>query len=485
MTDSRVLRLLIKEIEQNIRTTDSTTKTFVDNGGILDRMQNERNQIIFGRRGSGKTLLLNNFLKSYPFAFHAKVNLEQFKIDSLADAIIGTLISALEQYKSQILSSKQSLFSRLFSSKDLPIGTINSTIGYLYNLLSEIEDSELLTEDTNSSSSSSSLNLGNKIIGINLQDDEDSSKAIKRKFKINKLNSLNQSKIPIKNLLIAISKQSDSSKLFLSLDDFYFLNKQYQPYFIDFFHNLSKNTGLLLKVATIRQRSLLSIKKDTFIGVDIGDDIQPIELDYTLDKFDTLKNFMTQIINAFIKSSYAESVKLSEVIDEKAFNLLCVASGGVPRDFLTYFIDICEICISNNSCANIYDVHDVAAKNLNNKLQNFEQDAQEDKEMLLDCLNLIREQIISNKKTNVFLLPSNINSINDNWEQAVRELVDLRLLHQLSTNIKVNGNERYNAYLIDMSLYANNLKEQFNYVDINSINVLEKQKLNSAPVLEI
>ena len=85
------------------------------------------------------------------------------------------------------------------------------------------------------------------------------------------------------------------------------------------------------------------------------------------------------------------------------------------------------------------------------------------------------------------MLPNNINSINDNWEQAVRELVDLRLLHQLSTNIKVNGNsiERYNAYLIDMSLYATSLKEQFNYIDINSINVLEKQKLNSCPILKI
>lgn len=483
----RSLRLLIKEIEQNIRTTDNTIKTFVDNDGILDRMQNERNQVIFGRRGSGKTLLLNNFLKSYPYAFHAKVNLEPFKTDTLADAILNTLIMILEQYKNQILSKNQSFFARFFDNTSSPVGTINSTIGYLYNLLSEQEDTEIFTENTDQNSSHSKINLGTHKLGLNLKDSEDSSRAIKKKFKFNKLKSINHNRIAIRNLLVTISEVSQSKKIFISFDDFYFLPKQNQPHFIDFFHNLCKGTSIILKVATIRQRSLLSIKRETFIGVEIGDDIQPIELDYTLDKFHTLKNFMAQILKAFIKSSYAESVKINDIIDDKGFDLLCVASGGVPRDFLTYFIEICELCIANNSNASINDVYEIAEKNLSNKLQNFEQDAQDDKEMLLECLNIIRNQIISNEKTNIFLLPDNLHLVNDSWEQSIKELADLRLLHPLASNIIVNGNkrQRYNAFLIDMSLYANSFRDNFNYFDLNTVSILEKQKLGSAPILRI
>lgn len=494
MIDPQGIRLLVREIEQNLRTADGSIKTFVNHGGILERLQNERNQIIFGRRGSGKTLLLNNFLRNYPatFTFHAKVNLEQFKGDSLEDAICGTLISIFEQYRNHVDPAPKGYWDRTtaylrkaISGGKSDLGTINATLQYLQGLLAEVENSEVVSEEKDSETNTSALKMGLKGTKFEIKEGGDQSKAIKKTYRLKKGDSLKANKRAIRSLLISLTKSWKLKKMYISLDDFYFIRKEYQPYFIDFFHNLTKGTNIILKVATIRQRSQLSIKTETFIGVDLTDDIQPIDLDFTLDRFDSLQSFMTQILNAFISSSYAESVKISDLIDPPAFRALCIASGGVPRDFLTYFIEVCEVCISRNSHASVQDVYDIASKYLNNKLQHFEQDSQDDKAVLWSTLAYIRREIITKQRTNVFLLSTSVNQRSEALDQVVKELVDMRLLHQLATNLRIDGRpDLCNAYLLDMAFYASNLREDFNYLDINAINILDRRKLDDAPVLE-
>jgi hypothetical protein len=485
MVDVSSIKLLIREIEQNIRTSDNSIKTFVDNNDILSRLQHERNHIIFGRRGSGKTLLLNNFLRDYPFTFHAKVNLEHLKSLPLTDAIINTLIDAISQYKDQIISKINLDFFPYFNKHNKLISLINKTLSYLYDLLSESEGSEITSSNTNANKKT--INLGVKDLPFAFQGQKENSVSTSKKFFIDKMKSLQTNKSILRSLLNQIAKATHSNKIFLSLDDLYFIRKSDQPYYIDFFHTLSKDSQLIIKIASIKQRTQLNIKSDTFIGVEIGDDIQAIELDYTLDKFDTLEIFLKQILNALILSLKAESLRIEHIIDSEAFKYLCVASGGVPRDFLSYFISLCEIHMRNKCIISVSNVLEVVSNNQNNKLEFFVLDSQGDTETLKECLNLIREQIINIEKTNVFLISNEISFLKPDFEQSIKELVDLRLLHMLSNNLKSKdeSEQRYSAYLIDMCLYANIINENFNYVDINLLNVLDSHKLVHRPKLLI
>ncbi|MBF4280955.1 hypothetical protein EAY27_28165, partial [Vibrio anguillarum] len=77
---------------------------------------------------------------------------------------------------------------------------------------------------------------------------------------------------------------------------FYFIKKDEQPYFLDFFHRASKNTPLYLKVATIKHRSKLYVQDSSYIGVEIPHDAQPLNLDYSLQDFDALVTFMKDLL---------------------------------------------------------------------------------------------------------------------------------------------------------------------------------------------
>lgn len=54
------LNKVLKYIEENIRVTNQTTIEYLDPKGHIERLNSKQNQIIFGRRGSGKSLLLKS-----------------------------------------------------------------------------------------------------------------------------------------------------------------------------------------------------------------------------------------------------------------------------------------------------------------------------------------------------------------------------------------------------------------------------------------
>ncbi len=64
--ETRELNKVLKFIEENIRITDQTSIEYLDPKGHLERLDSKQNQIIFGRRGSGKSLLLKSLKESKP-----------------------------------------------------------------------------------------------------------------------------------------------------------------------------------------------------------------------------------------------------------------------------------------------------------------------------------------------------------------------------------------------------------------------------------
>ena len=73
------IQKLINYTEENLRTTDETKAEFIDPRNYTARLYNKQNQVIFGRRGSGKSLLMKTLdTKSNDFIY-LKSNLEDYK----------------------------------------------------------------------------------------------------------------------------------------------------------------------------------------------------------------------------------------------------------------------------------------------------------------------------------------------------------------------------------------------------------------------
>ncbi|MBL1422026.1 MAG: hypothetical protein COC24_016055 [Alphaproteobacteria bacterium] len=75
-------------IEENLRVTEQTSIEYLDSKGNLDRLALRQNHIIFGRRGSGKSLLLKSLKGNFKCI---NVNLEDYKDVSFPDSIIQVL----------------------------------------------------------------------------------------------------------------------------------------------------------------------------------------------------------------------------------------------------------------------------------------------------------------------------------------------------------------------------------------------------------
>jgi len=484
--DMTELNKILKYIEENIRVTDQTTIEYLDPRGHIERLNSKQNHVIFGRRGSGKSLLLKSIKEKNNSAICLKANLEDFKDISFPDSIIQILRTLLEQLNNEI-ANKYSIwsFKKWRNGKKIS-KELNEIINTLTNRLQNPDDYDEAIKSKRGSKTSGKAELKNKSATAAAAIEKTEELEVSKSIKIDKLNILKNELPDFKDL---INKASDflEKPLFLILDDFYFIRRTDQPYLIDFFHRLSKNTNLYLKVATIKHRSSLYLQGETYIGIEMNHDAQALNLDYSLENFDALLTFTKALMN-HVKEKANSTLDVSELLTDNAFKFLCLASGGVPRDFFSLFIGLGNKIIDGKSSISKPDVIEIAIENLPNKLDAFKTDSAEEKEILDHYLQFITEEIINGKRTNSFLVSNTDIAKYSQINQALKELVDLRLLHIVNSNISSapSDGKRYTAYMIDIGLYPNSRPREFKQIEPGEKDAEGREdKIRSAPKINL
>ncbi|MEL7492213.1 MAG: hypothetical protein AAGJ73_16000 [Pseudomonadota bacterium] len=95
------VQALITLIEESTRASQITSKYFIEPApGVLSRAKSRRHHIVFGRRGSGKSSLLNkihaeNLVSRTPSAF---VDMEKFKGHIYPDLLLSILIETFSAF---------------------------------------------------------------------------------------------------------------------------------------------------------------------------------------------------------------------------------------------------------------------------------------------------------------------------------------------------------------------------------------------------
>ncbi len=486
--DQSKLKQLLGYLEENIRSSDQTAGTYIDPHGNIERLNSKQNQIIFGRRGSGKSLLIKALkTNSVNEAIYTKVNIEDYKDISFPDSILQVLNSFLKQLINEVENDyKFYQLRRMIQARGLT-KKLKSIINENKRTLREPDrfDKGIVVTDNHQSLASAEIksNIGSIKVGEDIGAEVKTTKT----FLVDKLSNLKKDIPNIKELIILVSKYFNGKHIFLVLDDFYFLKRQEQPFFIDYFHRLTKDTPLYLKVATIRFRSSLYTTAETYIGIEIGHDAQSIELDYTLDKFKVLEDFMWEVLQNANTTSNAK-VDLDSLISNNAFKYLCLASGGVVRDFLSLFLKVGEEINKGKTSISKPDVIEIAISNIQNKFDALETDSADEKEELERYLNYVKNFLVTEKRTNICLIGLQDIERFPNIKQSIKELVDLRLLHQVEPNIsaKQSDGQRYSAYMIDVGLFPGPRPKNFHVIEPGNFEDDKKNdEVRSAPKLDL
>lgn len=481
------LRKVLTYIEENIRISEQTTIEYLDPKNHINRLNSKQNQVVFGRRGSGKSLLLKSLRKNdLDNKLYITINIEDFKDISFPNSISQVLISVIKKIHSEV-KGKHNIFQ--YSKWKIQNKLLKQYDKYIVELNKKISEPDTYNESIKkrqaskiSGEASSGIHTTSAKVASEIADEQETSREVLR-------DKLNELKNEITNFKELIEKTTAflNKDIYLIFDDFYFIRKHEQPFFIDFFHRISKNTRLYLKVATIKHRSSLYIQTDTFVGVEIGHDIQALSLDYTLDDFNSLVSFMRSLLEHINKKVGVE-INYNNLLTDNAFRFLCLASGGVPRDFLSLFINLGDRMQSGGKNISKPNVIDCSIENLPNKMEAFKTDTADEKAVLEHYLQYVKEEIINSKRINAFLVSNNDVLKYPKINQAIKELVDLRLFHLVNSNISSAPSDglRYSAYMIDISLFPNANPRNFAQIEPGQKDEKSREDtLRSSPKLNL
>ena len=296
----------------------------------------------------------------------------------------------------------------------------------------------------------------------------------------------------LKKIIIEILEgyKSESAKgIMVYLDDFYQIPKEEQPYIIQYFHDIYKATKsnvFCFKVVTLP--SALKINHDNEVVFSIKDDFSSVYLDYDLSNLEKVQEHLLEILIAL---DHTIGLSIQDVkslfTNDYTLKFLVIATGGIPRDFMTAF---CEaVRISKRDAKErigkdqIYEV----IKNLkNDKDNNIEVDSELPTEKIEYAIESINAQIIRNMRTNVILYP--IDKA-EQHEKILRNLTNLRYLHLIKSKMtSEKTKQECRAYLIDMTFYAcARIPSSFNFCefwimdDASRLNNLRRAPIWSFP----
>ncbi len=459
---------------------------YVDSSNSLADSMTRQNHVIFGRRGCGKSLLLQesaNRVKDMDGMMVVYINCEDYKNHSFPNVLIEILDVIFKRLEESIGFT---LFVGKKSKAKKLIQEIRNELQILRNKADE--QSEEIKEKT-ATTQQDSINVGisSDIAGVGVASNEAIKKEIERTFSrcASKIDDLNRLLPKIKNNLNNYFKLvAKVENVFIQLDDFYHLRLEVQPYVIDYIHRLCKDLPLYFKVATLRFASILYIgHSGQPIGVQERHDYQPIVIDFTFQDFRKTEN---QIKDIFYK--YGELVEESPsyidgLFKGDGFRRLILAGGGVPRDCLSLFISASDN-INDDGRIGKDEVRALSLSNLDRRIQELKSDSRlEDQETLLKGIFTIRKFCID-KKNNIFLIPERLMQEQEDIKKLIYRLLDYRIIHSVGSSFTHKSQSgTYNAFMIDIGCYANlrKLYGKMNEIDLASLDA--KEKIRSMPIL--
>lgn len=276
-------------------------------------------------------------------------------------------------------------------------------------------------------------------------------------FEENKLDTLERNLTDYKSAIEQELTKSRFTACFILLDDYYLIKKDRQPDVLDYLHRLVRGTDYYLKVATIRHRTSLIRHEGQTIGIELDQDVEEINLDRTLEDLSSPSEYLGRILNSMSEEVGLENAR-EKLFNHNAFEKLVIASGGVPRDFLTIFVNSIDNAVSAGRLdhltpTNIWKA--ASSFSYRSKLKALRDDVNTESLALESVFRDIMRFCIQEKKRTCFLISQEEAQSYPKFHEMVLQLMDFKLIHVIEpdTSAASGRKGRFEAYTLDFSLF--------------------------------
>jgi len=324
LNDKR-LKKLERLIRESFRVRENRTPTYVDVSGNLDRVALRQHQIIFGRRGSGKSCLLVYY--RHEIAPDEQVHSAYLLADTIKtldypDVLLRLLLAIFQGLPGRTFAQR---WKARFRKKGDPVREVIAELKELLTLPSAAKLKVTTGSDsraTERAGASAKTNIAGAEVtaeqsaGQSREEVRESDEAKMRTIE----NRLADYKAVIQD---RISESKFDFGTFI-IDDFYLIDSEVQPDVIDYVHRLLRDTDLYFKVGTVRHRTRL-LKTHLFhVGIQIQQDVDGFNLDQTLEDLDQTGTYLGTMLRELGKQVGIDDV-CSTMSDEAEKDLVLLS----------------------------------------------------------------------------------------------------------------------------------------------------------------
>ena len=432
-----------------------------------DQAEADYHHFVFGQRGSGKSSLLR-YLESQMMQEHrVSVWIDQEIFTDLAypDVLVSCVLEITENVahclrRNGSLESRRGVI-RIFGKSRMSPGGLEERLARVSENLRVLKFAPLDAEIqwVHKVASSDQLDaLGSvKAAGvegsIGVRKSKSSELTRMQAVVTSKGEYLERSLVDFRRILKDAAGAANGG--FIFVDDLYLIARSDQPRVLGYLHRLLKDTGLWLKVGSIRHYTNNYVSSDPPVGMQTRHDAHEVALDRQFGLFDTTKSFLEAILTNI---ALAANVDSSRLFTKGALYRLMLASGGVARDYLLLARGAIEEARehgpgtkSGSNRVIVEDVNSAAGKIAPTKLNDLRQDtpdrAEAIEDRVIDLTNFCRD-----RRFGYFLVDTRDRAL----MQDMNALQHLRFAHLLfqSETIPDRQSQRFNVYLLDLAQLA-------------------------------
>jgi hypothetical protein len=278
---------------------------------------------------------------------------------------------------------------------------------------------------------------------------------------------------------------STSVRMFIFIDDLHYLPRTQQPILLDALHGAVRDCDAWLKIAGIKHLCRW-FEPHPPRGLQTGHDADPIDLDITLENPSKAKAFLEEILVSYARTAGITS--LASIFLNEALDRLVLASGAVPRDYLVLSAGAVRQAQRRERArvVGVQDVNKAAGEAAQVKLTELEDDASPSTgtPTIVTALQTIRAFCLDDKRTTYFRIDFRDKEQRPAEYGLIQDLMDLRLLHLIDSSLsdEHEAGRRSEVYMLDLSQFSGQrLKKQLKVIDFAAGHLVLKQTGTAAP----
>lgn len=276
----------------------------------------------------------------------------------------------------------------------------------------------------------------------------------------------------------------NSARLYIFLDDFYYLPRADQPRVLDMLNSCIRDCEAWIKVASIRHLTRW-FQSSPPTGLQTIQDADLIDLDVTLQDPKRAKSFLESILHEYAR--YVGIGSLSRLFNGNALDRLVLASGAVPRDYLVLASDTIVKAQRrpNARLVGAQDVNQAAGDAAQVKIQELEEDMASNVDAAkrtVKALNIVRDFCLEETSYTYFLVDFRDKESRPEVYSVLTDLMDVRLIHVVDASVS-NPNvagRRSEAFMLDLSQFSGSrLKRGIQILDFQGGRIVSRRTKKS------